>query len=536
MMEKSIRSRKLFALVIALVFVLTILAGCSNGGDSSTGGGDASSGSSGTSTGGGSADALPPANGADTLTVALVGEPPTLAPTDHNSQMGEMFNMQMYNSLFYVDDDYNLINDLIEDYENTSETEWTFTLKQGVKFHDGTEMHAEDVVASIEKAQKAPQVARFSENFASIEEVDEYTVKITTDGPYSEILYDLSHTGNSICPKALIDAGHDFNAEPCGTGPYMYKDWVLGDRVELTRFDDYHDEARKAKIKDITFRFIPEGSSRTIALEAGEIDVIHVVEFMDLDKLETNPAFEVLSRETCALRTLGLNNEKEGLDNKDFRMALNHAIDRQLVMDAVLNGRAITAATQVPLGMPGSSDEGALPYDLDKANEYLEKSGVDPTTLGLSIVCADDAGRRMAEVVQAAWAEIGVPVEIEMMELATMLTTTAEGNFTVTAGGYSTKSLLSWIKSVFGESSIGAVNKSRINDPEINAQIKVCEQTMDENERIKELEKLSQMCNETATQVGLYQEIMYKVYNANLMGIAMSPNGTVYYNLVEWAA
>ena len=480
------------------------------------------------------AAAKPPAAGPGTLTVAMFGEPPSICPVSHNSQIGEMFNMALYNSLFLINDNLEAVPDLCESYENPSATEWIFKLRRGVKFHNGAEMRAEDVVASILRAKGSVRVGRFAVKFTTIEALDEYTVKIVTDGPYSDILYDLSHTGNSICPKALIDANHDFNKEPMGTGPFKHGRWVLGDRLTMDRFDGHFNPERKAKVQSIIFKFIPEPSARTIALEAGEVDVVHQVEFMDIERLRATPGIKVQSRETISFIAMVLNNEKPGLDNVLVRKALNAAVDRVPVIKVAVNGHGTPTYSQIP-SMPGGSEVGVVTHNIEQAKKYMAESGVNPASLDITIICSEEHRRRSAEVIQAAWADLGVNAKIEMMEVATYLTRGARGDFAASIAGYSNRSLLAWIKTVFSAASIGATSGSpRMNNPAVEAQIAVAESTLDPAKRIAELEKLSKIINELSPRVPLYQETMFKAYNANVESVDMEPNGQVYYHKVGW--
>ncbi len=476
----------------------------------------------------------PPAAGPNTLTVAMFGEPPTLDPVAHNSQVGELFNMQNYNGLFFIDKNLNPQPDLCESYQQLSATEWVFKLRRGVKFHNGAEMHAEDVVASLQRTKANPRVSRFAAKFTTIEALDEYTVKIVTDGPYSDTLYDLSHTGTSICPKALIDAKNDFNKNPVGTGPFKYRSWVLGDRLTMDRFDGYFNPARKAKVQTIIFRFIPEASSRTIALEMGEVDVVHQVETMDIARLRKTPGITVDTKDTISLISITLNNEMPGLNNLLVRKALTAAVDHEAVIKVAVNGYGISTDSQVP-SMPGGSDAGVTKHDMEQAKKYMAESGVNPASLDITIVCTEEHRRRIAEVIQAEWAELGVNAKIDMMEVATFLTRASRGEIPVSVSGYSNKSLLAWIKTTFSEASIGAsAGSPRMRNKAVEAQIAVAESAVDPAQRIAELEKLSKMINEATPKIPLYEETMFKAYNSNIDGVPMEPNGQVYYWAVGW--
>ena len=176
------RKLRLLSLFLATVMMLGLLAGCnSSGGDDKK------------SNGGGSKDSI---------VIATMSETPSLSPYDHNATAGSYMNLLTYSTLFNTDVEMNPQPNLVESYENTSETEWVFKLKQGVKFHNGDEMKAEDVVASIEYGKTCAEVNLYNQCVETIEAVDDYTIKITTPGPSAILLNHLCHHGNAIVPEA----------------------------------------------------------------------------------------------------------------------------------------------------------------------------------------------------------------------------------------------------------------------------------------------------------------------------------------------
>ena len=512
------RNRKLrvTSLLLALVMSAGLLAGCSS---------DGSSGNNSSSGEGGAAK--------DSITIATMGETPSLSPTEHNAVAGDYMNLLTYNKLFKSDMDMNPVPDLVDSYENISDTEWQFKIKQGVKFHDGSEMTVEDVKASLEWAQGFAEVNLYNKDIVSVDIVDETTVKITTDGPDAMLLDNLCHHGNSIVPKKLIDEGHDFNTEPIGTGPYKLVEWNRGDSLVFEAFEDYFGGA--PAIKHMTWKIIPEGSSRTIALEAGEVDFIVEVENMDADRLRENPDVEVIEYENTSVNWLMLNNEKPGLDNENVRHAINTAIDKESVITVALNGMGKPALSQMPMNFAGATEENADTYDAAKAQEWLDQSGVDPSTISLPIICSDDTKKRAGEVIQANLKEIGINATIENMDLATYLSATAEGDYTAAIGGYTSSSLLGYVVGVYHSSSINASNKTRLNNAEVDALIDKAKTTLIEEERIATLEELSALLNSICSQAPLYQPTTLRAYNSNLQGVEVSDSGYLYFENVSWA-
>ncbi|RHO53960.1 ABC transporter substrate-binding protein [Ruminococcaceae bacterium AM07-15] len=508
------RNLRAISLLLAGVMSLGLFAGCSKD----------------------SGDKKDPGKGGgakDSIVIATMGETPSLSPTEHNAVAGSYMNLLTYNTLFSSDMDMQPQPDLAESYENVDESTWHFKIREGVKFHNGDTMTVDDVVASLQWAQGFAEVNLYNKNFVSISKVDDSTVEIKTDGPDAMVLLNLCHHGNAIVPKKLIDEGHDFNTDPIGTGPYKLVEWKRGDSLEFEAFEDFYKGA--PKIKNMTWKIIPEGSSRTIALEAGEIDFIVEVEAMDADRLKENSDLEVISFEHTSHNWLMLNNEVPGLDNQDVRHAINSAIDKESVVTVAYNGLATPSWTATPSNFAGTTDENADTYDVEKAKQYLADSGVDPASVKFSIICSDDTKKRAGEVIQANLKEIGINCEIESMDLATYLSATAEGDYTAAIGGYTSSDLLSYVVGVYHSSSINASNKTRLNDSEVDALIDQAKTTLDETERVAIFEKLSARLNLLCSQAPLYQPLTLRAYKAGLEGVEVSDSGTIYFENVYWA-
>ena len=504
------RKTRAASLVLALAMTTGLLAGCSqsSGGSSDTG------------------------EQRDDIIIATANETPSLSPTEHNAVAGSYMNLLTYNTLVRTGMDLEPEPDLVESYENVSETQWNFTIKQGVKFHDGTEMTVEDVKASLEWAKTFPEVSLYNNDIVSVDIVDDTTVQITTDGPDAMLLNNLCHHGNAIVPKALIDAGHDFNTEPIGTGPYQFVEWNRGDSIVFEAFEDYFKGA--PAIKKMTWKVIPEGSSRTIALEAGEVDFVVEVEGMDADRLKENPDMELIQYEATSELWLMMNNEKPQFQNQNVRHAINSAINKEDLVTVAYNGLATPAISQCPMNFAGATEENADVYDVAKAQEYLEQSGVDPSTITFSIISSDDQKKRAAEVIQANLKEIGIEVTIESMDLATYLSSTAEGDYEASIGGYNSSNLLNYVVGVFHSESINASNKTRLNDPEVDALIDQASVTLDEEERVAILEQLCLRLNEICSQAPLCQTMDMRAFNAKLGGVEVSDSGTLYFENCYW--
>ena len=509
------RTSRILSLTLLCAMVLGLLAGCSNSGGNGSDSGDNGSGEV-----------------KDTITVATMAETPSVSPYDHNATAGYLVNLLTFTSLVRLDENLNAQPDLAESFTNISDTCWEFKLRQDVKFHDGSSMTAEDVKASLDYAKTFTEGALYNDSIESVEVVDEYTVRINTKVPDAALMFNLAQHVNAIVPKALIDSGNNFGENPIGAGPYKFVSWTRGDQLEFEAFDEYYLGA--PSIKHVIWKIIPEGSSRTIALEAGEVDMVVDVETMDVDRIKENPDLAMTEYTPANMNWLMLNNEVSGLDNKEFRHAINCAIDKESVVTVALNGLGTVGETQVPTNLPGTSSEGVDSYDLDKAQEYLENSGVDPTGMSFPIICSDDTKKRAGEVIQANLKEIGIEANIESMDLATYMSTVAEGNYVAAIGGYTMADTITYLNAVYHSKSINASNKSRLNDPEIDALIDQATATMDQAEREALTEQICAKLNEICTQVPLYQPISMRAYNADLKNVVITAAGDCRIEDISW--
>ena len=528
-MKKTMRS---LAPALALSLAVGLLAGCSGSGEASdTTAAAGQEGAETTAEAGGSGDASGSAK--DTLIIATANETPSVTTNLHNAVAGDYLNKMTHNGLFKTDENMEVVPDLVESYENTSDTEWIFHLKQGVLFHNGEEMTAEDVKASLELCKESPEVSQYSMSTGTVEVVDDYTVKITTDGPQSGLLSDLCHHGNAILPADLIESGHDFNSEPIGTGPYKLVAWNKGENLEFEAFEDYF--GGEAPIKHVIWRVIPEGSSRTMALEAGEVDMIIEVESTDMTRISETDGLTLFSEPGTAHNFMMINNEIAPFNNIDFRKAIASAIDKAAIVQVALNGDGSPTDALVPDCFPGTTDEGAPSYDPEQAKAYLEASGLDPAECGFTIICSDDTKLRAGQVIQSSLKEnLGIDVQLESMDLATYLDVTATGDYEAAIGNYTSSNLLAYVLGVYHSSSINASNKTRTNDPEIDALIEKVQATLDPEENEAAITELSVALNELCPQVPLYMKNNTRAYKSDLQGFNVNAGGTTYYELFSW--
>ncbi len=472
----------------------------------------------------------------DSLTIAIESEPTTLNPYDHAAVTSGYMNQMTYNRLFRIDTaTLEPVPDLCDTYENVDELTWLFKIKEGVKFHDGTVMTADDVKASMEYARQFTSSNKYTSFWQAIEVVDPLTVRVVTNTPYALILNDLAANGNTILPKHLIDEGNDFNQNPIGSGPYKFVEWTLGDHVTFVKNDEYFDAEHMPSITNVVWRVIPEGSSRTIALETGEVDLVIDVDTTDSRRLMDNEKLGLVEKEGTRMNFMGVNTERAPFNNADFRKAVTAAIDREAVLTVAANGHGTVALSPNPQVYRGSSSENTVSYDVEQAKAYLAASGVSPEDAVFTCITYTDATRRTAEVIQSYLMEIGITMNIESMDFAAYLSNMLDGNFDAVIGGFTSSDLLTYLKSLWHSGSIGASNVPRVNDPEIDALIEQAMTTLDTDRRAALMEQVCAKVNGDCLMISLYTSSVIRAYDSRLQGVDVSAAGGMLYQDLRWA-
>ncbi len=340
---------------------------------------------------------------------------------------------QMYEGLVRRTPDMGVEPALAEDWEFIDDRTVEFYLRQGVKFHNGDEFTAEDVLFSYQRLLDpefgSPGASRLAMvDIDNVEIVDDYTIRIPTKEPFAAILTYLAHSASMIVSKSGVEEhGDAFGENPVGTGPFKLNNWRQGDQVVLDRFDDYW--GGPAQVDQLVFRAIPEGTSRTIELETGGVHVSRGIERVDLDRVDNHPNLVLHLYEALRINYMGFNHEAEPFNDVRVRQAIAYALDHHEIVQAVYG----------PLGGPASGyinsniwafnpDTYLYPRDLDQAKELMAEAGY-ADGFSTKIAINDDATRRaLAEVVSYQLEQLNIDTSIEVYEWGAYLDMTGRGD------------------------------------------------------------------------------------------------------------
>ncbi|MDH4136825.1 MAG: ABC transporter substrate-binding protein [Anaerolineae bacterium] len=302
---------------------------------------------------------------------------------------------------------------------------WTFKLRQGVKFHDGTPFNAEAVKFNIERMLDPETKALARSAFAmiqSVEVVDEYTVNITTEGPFAALPAQLAYSPMAMnSPTQVQKLGNkDYHTAPMGTGPFKFVHHIKGQEVLVEANKEYWGGA--PYLDAVAMRPIPETASRVLALEAGESHVVYHVPPRDAQRFRDNPdlGIDVLTPPQQRIIFMGMNVQWGPFQDNRVRQALNYAVDKQAIIDNIFLGLTQPMDSPLPPTALCYSPTKYYEYNPDKAKELLAEAGYPD---GFEVTLHFGSGRylldtEVVEAVQAYLADVGVKVKVIPLEWA----------------------------------------------------------------------------------------------------------------------
>ncbi len=354
------------------------------------------------------------------ITVAIQLEPPNLDPTGGAAQaIDSVLYSNVFEGLTRFMADGSVVPGLAESWEISADgLVYTFTLHDGVLFHDGTTMDAEDVKFSLDRARAEDSTNAQKGLFADIADVtvvDPLTVQVTLSQPNGMFLFNMAWGDAVIVAPESIET---IASNPIGTGAFTFSDWVQGDRLELIRNDAYWGDA--PALETATFRFISDPTAAFAAVMAEDVDAF--VGFPapeNLPQFEADPRFQVLVGNTEGETILAMNNKMPPFDNPLVREAVSLAIDRQAIIDGAMFGYGTPIGTHFAPHNPDYVDLLAnSPHDPARARELLAEAGFpDGFTTTLKLPPPSYA-RRGGEIIAAQLRDIGVTAEITNLEWA----------------------------------------------------------------------------------------------------------------------
>ena len=384
------------------------------------------------------------ATGEKPFIYAVQADARTLDPqmsTDTTS--GNAVASKVYETLVKIDQTNKVVPSLASEWKQIDPLTMEFTLRQGVKFHDGTDFNGAAVKASLDRLLD-PEAKRNRRNMlASIAEVkviDPYKIQIITKTPFAPLLLHLTHTGASIIsPKAMEEdkAGKTPLAQnPVGTGPFKFEKWIKGEQISYTRFDQYWGE--KAKISKLIFKVVPEDTTRIAMVKTGEAQAANLVPVTEADRLSKDSAFKLIRTPLYRTEFIAFNTEKAPFNNPKVRRAIAEAINFQGLISGVYNNSGTAGVSTLGPAVYGYNPNlKPYTYNLENAKKLLAEAGY-PNGFTAKFYVADRKIRiKLAEVIQAELKPLGIDLKIVVLEQGAFFAASEKGEHDLCIDGWS---------------------------------------------------------------------------------------------------
>ena len=362
------------------------------------------------------------------LIIAQDGESKSLDIHQGNDGFSLRANRLIYSRLVEADENMQIHPGLAESWQQLDDKTMQFKLRKGIKFHNGDDFTAEDVKFSFERMMNSPRIAFVLPPIERIDIVDDYTVNIVTKTPFGPLLAHLSHPALGMVSKKLLTENPEaLKEKPIGTGSYKFKEWIYGDKLVLEKNENFYDKNERG-LKYIIFKNVVEASNRAIGLETGEIDIATPISSVDEENIKNNPKLQLLTKPSISYTYIGMNMTKAPLNDIRVRKAINYAIDKQAIIDVILNGNGKIATSPIAPGVFGFTDKTKnYEYNVEKAKELMKEAGYENGFTTSILVFSGEANTQTAEIVQAYLKEIGIDLKIEIVEVSAYWDMTERG-------------------------------------------------------------------------------------------------------------
>lgn len=476
----------------------------------------------------------------DTVVAALAAAPVSTDLHATNDVPSAQIHRHIFETLVFQDLDMSLNPGLATSWELIDDRVWEFNLREGVYFHNGEPFTAEDVAFTFERAAASPQVAPIlgSIDVATIQVIDDHTVRIGTYEPFAPFLSNLAHAAAGIMNEAaVLEAGEEVGRRPVGTGPFTLVEWDATNEITLERFEDYHGQNPlrpfPSDIRRIVIRQIPEASVRAIELETGAIDIDLNPVPSNFSRLEADENFSVLYVPGLRTEYIGLNNQHPYLSDYRVRQAINYAVDVDSIIAAIYEGHGATGATVISENIFGHNPNiEPFPFDVERARELMAEAGME-AGFTTNIYANSERQDRVdvVTIIANQLAAININLNIVQMDWPSLLVHLDGNDAAMFALGWT---------AVTGDGDIGlfplfhtsqqgaAGNRVLFSDARVDELLEIGRTNTDPQVRLDAYFEVQEILREQAPWIILIQEQPTVAINNAVQGFIVDPTGSYY--------
>jgi peptide/nickel transport system substrate-binding protein len=474
-------------------------------------------------------DATPEPVSGGTLKLGVQADPAELDP--HKTSLTAAWHVieHVYDTLVTTDETLAPLPGLAESWEVSEDgITYTFTLRQGVLFHNGREFVADDVKYSYERILDPETASPVVDELASvdtIEVVDDYTVAINLKTADSSFIAKLMGGSISIVPREAVEENGDLMQVMVGTGPFRFVEYVPNSTVTLERNPDYWD-APRPYLDGIEIQIIPDNTARTTALVTGTVDLIEYAPVQDLPIFEDDESIVVTGNENTNIRYMGVNVTREPFDKLEVRQAMSMVIDRGPIVDAAVFGAGTPTNVVFPATYWAGIESEIPPVDIDGAKALLEQAGLAD---GFECVIQSWAQypflSNAAIVIQEQLRQIGIEAEVDLQENAVLLENYFSGNWDLSVTGTSAYvDPNDVIQSNFGTDQ--SSNGMGYSNPEVDQLIADGIATTDQDARAEIYGEIQRILLEDLPWINLFIAEQYEAMKSYVKGYVHIPTGS----------
>jgi peptide/nickel transport system substrate-binding protein len=464
-----------------------------------------------------------------TLNVGLVSDPVTLDP----AKMGSFFELTVqwliYEPLLHMTADLKIEPGLVEKWSVSKDTAYTFTLRPGLTFHDGTPLDAEAVKANFDRMLNPDTGSPRRGELGPVESVKStgpLTFQITLSRPYAPFLAVLTNRGGMmVSPTAVKQLGADFANKGVGAGPFKVTRWVKNSELSLERFDGYWRKGQPY-LDRVVMKPMSDETVRLTNLKSGTLQLVDAVPPQNVAELKREGALQLFEKAGLGFNDIALNTSKAPFDNKKVRQALWYAIDANVIQRVVFFDTGVVASGPIPPAMSWVHDAKFKPYarDLAKAKALLAEAG-QPGGVAFTITVTNAPIQvKIAQIVQAQAQEAGFKVTIKQIDATGLLAVLQNADFDACWAPWSGRPDPDL--NMFNYFTLkGSNNFARYTSEAVDGLLQKARATLDQAERAKLYQQAQVQIAEDAPLVFFHHDAILQAAAKSVMGFDQYPDG-----------
>lgn len=464
----------------------------------------------------------------DSIKLVLENDIATLDPLQSASLVDNRVFTNIFETLVKVDESNKILPVLAESWEISGDQKtYTFKLKKGVKFHNGEELKASDVVFTFNQGMKSPYQANRVGSVKEAKASGDNTIQVELKASDATFLLSLTefYIHNE---KAFVEGGKTYGEHPIGTGPYKFVKHDAGQRIVLGKFDGYH--GKPAPINNVEFRVITDLNTALVALETGEVDFLYNIPKISKQDIAKNPKLSLHQYNSIRLYYVLMNTLAEPFKNQLVRQAMNYAINKESIVQVAEEGMGTVTKGIFSKDIFGYSDINGYKYDPQKAKGLLAEAGY-PDGFKVTFRTMDGEFKKAAEIIQENLRAIGVTADIQVSEKNAYIQDLVKGNYQMGNLAVSSGKDVGLYSVIFKTGQQG--NFSKYSNPVADQLFDKGKTTVRE-ERLAIYAQLAQTLSDDAVVVPLYYPIGVTAGLADLKVGYINPTGILSVADMSW--